>query len=319
MNGPALISIVLPVYNAERYLAAAVQSLLDQSFTRFELLAVNDGSVDRSLEILQQLARRDRRVRVLSRPNTGIVGALNDGIAASTAPLIARMDADDFALPERLAAQYAYMQAHRECVALGTAVDFMDEHNARVMACPRPLQHEQIEAGLLKGDGGMIIHPSAVFRRDALLSIGGYRLSAQYVEDLDIYLRLAMVGRLANLPETLLCYRIHTKSINFTKNTNRHRTKLGVMAEAFRARGLPFRSEDIPDRNASWGNPVLRYREWAATALQFGSRGVAVRHGLAACRLDPLNLQSWRSLRYALTAPIPKRTETKRAAAETPR
>lgn len=304
MNRPAQISVVLPVYNAERYLAAAVESILAQTFTSFELLAIDDGSRDGSLAILRRFAAKDPRVRVISRPNTGIVGALNDGLAAASAPLIARMDADDFALPNRFAAQYAYMQEHPHCVGLGSAVDFMDERDARVMACPRPTAHEQIEAGLLRGDGGMIIHPVAMFRRDALLSIGGYRKIAEYVEDLDVYLRLAQVGRLANLPDTLLCYRIHTTSINFTKNANRYRTKLGVMAEAFRARGLPFNQDDIPDRTAQWTDPVRRYREWAATALQFGSRRVAVRHGFAACRLDPLNPQSWRSLRYALTAPL---------------
>ncbi|HWL14801.1 MAG TPA: glycosyltransferase [Opitutus sp.] len=309
MNRSALISVVLPVYNAERYLAGAMESILAQSFTRFELLAIDDGSRDGSLAILQRFARRDRRVHIVSRPNTGIVGALNDGLAAASAPLIARMDADDVALPDRFARQFNYMEENRNCVALGTAVDFLDESGHRVMSCPRPLDHASIESGLLKGDGGMIIHPSVMLRRDAVLSIGGYRRQAEYVEDLDLYLRLALVGRLANLPETLLCYRIHTTSINFTKNAGRYQTKLGVMAEAFRARGLPFSERDIPDRSAAWADPVRRYREWAATALQFGSRRVAVRHGVAACRLDPWNWQSWRSLRYALTAPIPAKAK----------
>lgn len=304
MNSSVQLSVVLPVFNAERYVAAALRSVLAQSFTAFELIVIDDGSTDRSAEIIRGFAARDSRVLHIRRPNTGIVGALNDGLAAARAPLIARMDADDFALPHRFERQIDYFALHPECVGLGTAVDFIDAHGARVMACPRPLAHAEIEAGLLRGDGGMIIHPSAMFRRDAVYSIGGYRREAQYVEDLDIYLRLARVGRLGNLPDTLLQYRIHPTSINFTKNQNRYRTKLGVMADAFRERGLPFQENDIPDRTRAWGTPAHRYREWAATALQFGDRRVAVRHGFAACRLEPWNRQSWKSLRYALTAPL---------------
>ncbi len=305
MKTSVQLSVVLPVFNAERYVAGAMRSLLAQSFGDFELIVIDDGSTDQSTAIVQRFAERDSRIRLIRRPNTGIVGALNDGLAAARAPFVARMDADDFALSRRFELQLRYLEAHPECVGLGSAVDFIDEHGARVMMCPRPLTHEEIEAGLLRGDGGMIIHPAAMFRREAVYSIGGYRREAQYVEDLDIYLRLARVGRLANLPDTLLQYRIHPSSINFTKNANRYQTKLGVMADAYRARDLPFQESNIPDRSRAWGTPAHRYREWAATALQFGDRRVAVRHGFAACRLEPWNRQSWRSLRYALTARIP--------------
>jgi glycosyltransferase involved in cell wall biosynthesis len=310
MNEVPEISVVMPVFNAARYLEAAIKSILAQTFTNFELITVDDGSNDSSLTILRRYARCDRRIRLITRPNTGIVGALNDGIAASSAPFIARMDADDLAVAERFELQIAYMRSHPNCVGLGTAVDFIDSRDARVMACPRPIAHEDIEAGLLKGDGGTIIHPSVMFLRDAVVTVGGYRPEAQYVEDLDIYLRLAEVGRLANLPEKLLFYRVHPKSINFTKNANRHRTKLAVMAEACRARGLAFRALDYPERHGIWGDPVRRYREWAISALQFGTRRVAIRHGVAACRLEPLNLQSWQSLSYALTAPLPHSAES---------
>src|SRR6266581_3934019 len=107
-SSPA-ISVVMPVYKAERYLAQAVDSILDQTFTDFELIAVDDGSRDQSLQILNGYAQKDQRVRVISRPNTGIVGALNDGIAAARAPLIARMDSDDLSLPQRFEKQVTYL------------------------------------------------------------------------------------------------------------------------------------------------------------------------------------------------------------------
>lgn len=305
MNAPPQISVLLPVYNAQRYLAVAVQSILAQTFARFELIAVDDGSSDDSLAILRKFAARDERVRIITRPNTGIVGALNDAIAAARAPYLARMDADDFAWPERFALQYSYLTAHPNCVGLGSAVDFMDSRDALVMPCPRPSSHEDIEAGLLRGDGGMIIHPAAMFLRDAVVAIGGYRREAEFVEDLDLYLRLAELGGLANLSDTLLCYRVHATSINFTKNADRHQRKLRIMADAYRARGLDFNPAKFPNRHLAWGSPVRRYREWAASSLQFGRRSVAIRHGLVACRLEPFNRASWQALRYAMTAPMP--------------
>src|SRR5205823_4798077 len=117
-----VISVVMPVYNAASYVADAVKSIMAQTFDDFEFIAVNDGSTDRSEAILNEFARADRRIRVISRANTGIVGALNDGIAAAEAELIARMDADDVSSPQRLQRQLAYMQAHPECVALGGRV-----------------------------------------------------------------------------------------------------------------------------------------------------------------------------------------------------
>src|SRR5687767_11217519 len=103
------ISVLVPVFNAQRYLADAIDSILAQSFRDFELIAVDDGSTDRSRAMLDNYARRDPRVKVISRPNTGIVGALNDALAASRADLLARMDSDDVALSDRFEKQLAYL------------------------------------------------------------------------------------------------------------------------------------------------------------------------------------------------------------------
>src|SRR5258706_14041022 len=120
MSSSPAVSVVMPVYNGERYLASAIDSILAQTFTDFELIAVDDGSTDSSLPMLKRYAERDPRVRVISRPNTGIVGALSDAIAAARAPLIARMDADDLSLPLRFERQVAYLSGHPQCVLVGT-------------------------------------------------------------------------------------------------------------------------------------------------------------------------------------------------------
>ncbi len=304
MSAPA-VSVALPVFNAERHLAAAVSSILRQSFADFELLAVDDGSTDGSRRILERFAASDPRLRVISRPNTGIVGALNDACRAARAPLVARMDADDIAFPERLARQVAHLAAHPEIVALGAAVIYLDAAGRPVKPCPRSTDHEQLEPALLAGDGGALIHPVVVFRRAALEQAGLYRPETQYVEDLDLYLRLARLGRLANLPEPLLYYRVHGTSINFTRNAGRHETKLRVLADAHRQRGLPFAPEQLPPPTQNWADLAAHDRDWAVTSMQYGQRRVAVSHALRACRLQPGNRAAWRVLAYALRAPKP--------------
>jgi glycosyltransferase involved in cell wall biosynthesis len=299
-----MISVVLPVFNAAPWLGVALDSLGAQTFSNHEVIAVDDGSTDDTPRILRRHAAADSRIRVITRPNTGIVGALNDGLAAARGGFIARMDADDEAAPDRLARQLDRFIAEPDLVALGTAVTFMDSSGRSVQSCLRPLEHHDIERALLVGDGGAMIHPSVMFRADALWLTGGYRRSAQYLEDLDLFLRLARIGTLANLPEPLLRYRVHATSINFTKNAGRHAVKLDVLREAYAARGLPFDPAQIPAESVH-GDPAYHAREWAASSLAFGSRRVAVGHGCRAVLLEPRSAASWRALRYALTAPKP--------------
>ncbi|HXC01883.1 MAG TPA: glycosyltransferase [Opitutaceae bacterium] len=302
-----IISVVMPVYNADRYLQVALDSITAQTFANFELITVDDGSTDTSLKILRLHAARDPRLRVITRPNTGIVGALNDGLAVARGWFIARMDADDESAPKRFARQLGRFHSDPSLVALGSAVTFMDAAGRSVQPCPRPLLHSEIEHLLLSGDGGALIHPAVMFRASAVRAAGDYRVfqrDAQYFEDLDLYLRLARIGTLANHAEPLLRYRVHTGSINFNQHAGRRAVKLTVMREAYAARGLPFTPEQIPDDTSAHGDPVRHAREWACSSLAYGSRRVAVSHGWRAVCLSPRNVASWRALRFALTAPV---------------
>ncbi len=298
----------MPVYNAARYLQPALDSITAQTLTEFELIAVDDGSTDDSLDILHRHAARDPRLRVIAQANTGIVGALNTGLAVARGGLIARMDADDEAVPQRFARQVERFRTEPGLVALGSAVTFMDADGRSVQACPRSLEHAAIERALLHGDGGALIHPAVMFRADALRRAGGYRdfqREARYYEDLDLYLRLARTGTLANLPETLLRYRVHAESINFEPHAGRRAVKLALLREAWHARGLTFDPAEIPDDSSAHGDPSWHAREWAASALAYGSRRVAIGHGWRAVCLRPRDAASWRALRYAVTAPMP--------------
>lgn len=292
------ISVVMPVYNAARYLQAAIDSILAQTFSDFELVAVDDGSTDNSHAILDSYAARDPRVRVLSRPNTGIVGALNDGLALARGEFLARMDADDIALPERFARQLAWFAERPDGVGVGSAFIYIDARGARLKWNPRQTDHTAIEQALLAGDGGAIIHPAAMFRRAAVDRVGRYRPLAQWIEDLDLYLRLARVGTLGNRPETLLLYRYHEQSVNFTKNAGRLERKLAVLAEAHAARGLPFdpaafRGRVHPDRIGADAA-----RDFAISSLRFSDRFTPWRYAWRALRLEPACRASWSTLAY---------------------
>ena len=116
------VSVLMPIHNGEPTLTEAVESVLAQTFGDFELIAVDDGSTDSSLAKLQSFARGDPRVRILSRPNTGIAGALNDSIQQARGEFLVRMDADDIALPQRFEKQVAYFRAHPDCVLVGSRV-----------------------------------------------------------------------------------------------------------------------------------------------------------------------------------------------------
>lgn len=207
------VTVVLPVYNGEQYLHAAIDSVLSQTFTDFELMLLDDGSTDGSLRIMESYASNDERCVVLTRENRGLVATLNEGIARARGRYIARMDADDIALPERLALQVAYLNANKSCVCVGSAVELMDELGRKLIVWPQLQTDHEIQHECLKGHTA-VCHPAALLRTDALRASGGYRQEMYPAEDLDLWLRLGEMGALSNLPQVLLRYRMHSASIS---------------------------------------------------------------------------------------------------------
>ena len=299
MNPPA-ISVVIPAYNAAEYLESALASVQAQTFADFEIVVVDDGSKDNTKALLDSLAAREPRLRVISRPNTGIVGALNDALAAARGEFVARMDADDLCLPQRFEKQIAFLRAHADCVCVGSAFLYIDAAGRYIKECTRPTDHTAIERELLSGNGGIIIHPSAMFRRAAIEQVGRYREKAQWIEDLDLYLRLAQAGRLANLPEVLFHYRFHEQSVNFTRNQGRHERKLAILAEAHAARGLPFDPAHFPQPAINTSISTDDLRDFAVTSLRYGKNGRPWYYAFRALRAEPGNRKSWRTFTYVL-------------------
>jgi len=306
MNGLPKISVLMPVYNAQRYLAEAVESILNQTFTDFEFLIINDGSTDRSLDILQHYARQDDRIRLTSRPNTGHVKALNEMLAQAKGDLIARMDADDIALPDRFAQQVNFLDRHPEVVCVGGAHAIMDDAGRLLTWLKLPTTDQEIQQKVLAGHGS-ICHPCAMIRREALWAIGGYDETLMPAEDIDLWLKLGEIGKLANLDQPILRYRVHTNSVS-EKSCARQRQNGRIACErAWKRRGIEgtFEAGEMwrpgPDRK-SRHKFMLKYGWWAFNS---GQRQTAIHYALQALRYNFLSWESWQLLYCGLFKPMP--------------
>jgi GT2 family glycosyltransferase len=238
------VSVVLPVYNGERFLTDAVDSILAQTFRDFELIGIDDGSLDGSGEILDRFALADSRVRALRQANAGIIAALNRGLALARGEFIARMDADDVAHPERLARQAAFLDAHPDIAVVGCAVTLIDERGKRIRDVEYPRTPEAVAEFL--EIGAPLAHPAVMMRRDAVLAVGGYREAYRHAEDYDLWLRMAERYRMANLPDRLLLYRQHEAKHSFTYAVEqRFASRIALAAARCRRAGKPDPTEGL--------------------------------------------------------------------------
>jgi glycosyltransferase involved in cell wall biosynthesis len=294
-----LVSVTMAVYNAELYLAAAIDSILAQTLGDFELIAADDGSDDRSRAILERAAQRDPRVQPIFCPHRGLVPTRNAALAKARGEFIAVMDADDLAHPERLARQAVFLREHPEVLALGSDVEAIDPDGWPIRRLGVPLDHAAIDAALMAGRGEALTHPAAMFRREAVLAVGGYRAGGPLGEDVDLCLRLAERGRLANLPETLLRYRHHLRKTTYNCVDYR-RLMHDVLRDARQRRGLdPSRGIELPARPPRT-RPIDYRCEWVRQAVIGGNLATARKHAVTVLREDPLRLRSWQLLVRAL-------------------
>jgi glycosyltransferase involved in cell wall biosynthesis len=296
-----LISVCMPVCNAERYVAEAVENILGQTLGDFEFL-IEDNSTDGTTEILRRYAARDPRIRLEVRPKRGLVAVLNDQIDRARGEFLARMDADDIALPGRFEKQVAYLRAHPECVLVGCRVWEADAEGDPLCEFPTLGGHEEIDAYHFRMKGPALVHPSVMMRRGAVLAVGKYR-NLPIIEDLDLFLRLAEHGRLARVPEFLLMYRIH--SDNASRTESHAERAYGVLCEiltdAYRRRGLPVTLPPPPPLPLPLGPPSLeRDWAWAWRSLNSGIPRTARKYARRVLARRPLSPDSWKLMYCAL-------------------
>ncbi|MCY3864825.1 MAG: glycosyltransferase, partial [Chloroflexi bacterium] len=234
MHSP-VVSVLLAVYNGERFLAEAIESILTQTYTDFELIVIDDGSVDGTAEIIGEYARLDARIRFLQlAENRGQSAALNRGMAEARGDYVAKMDSDDISLPRRLEIQVDFLQSHPGIAVVGAGRKRVDESLEPLRDVDFPLHHAQIIINLFFG-AWSIGGAEAVFRREVLAAMGGFN-SQVLLGDWDLYCRLVERARFANVPERLYWARRHGNNITASHQSRRSQELRGIRARWYKRR-----------------------------------------------------------------------------------
>lgn len=240
------VSVFLPCYNAERTLQEALSSLSKQSHPNFEVVALDDGSTDDTLSILKTWQEKDHRFRVISKPHRGIVDTANEGFIHCRAPLIARMDADDWAHPERLSEQTTYLQEHPDIAAVGSLVEGFSEGEVGkgfqlyFQWLNSLISHEDIAREIFIESP--LPNPSMTFRKSWFRDIGGYQ-DHGWPEDYDLWLRMYLAGgKFAKINRVLLKWREHEQRLTHTDS--RYSVKNFLRAKAHYLAKGPAHSRD---------------------------------------------------------------------------
>lgn len=240
-----LLSVLLPVHNSSAYLRQSIYSILNQTYQNFELIVVDDGSTDGSKIVLDDIVD-SRIIRVTLEKRLGIVAALNAALMKAQGVYIARMDADDIALSERLSRQVDFLNQHLDVAIVGTWIKGFGELK-RSYVHRYPASHPEIKATLLFENP--IAHQSVMIRRSAMdLLTYKYSSDFPFVEDWELWARVVSVGKAANISEVLIQYRIHSTSSSHLHASIQKDSKYRLLERMFLEIGLPFRPEFILER-----------------------------------------------------------------------
>jgi GT2 family glycosyltransferase len=303
------VSVLMPMRNAGAFLAAAVASILDQSWTDLELVVVDDGSTDGSREYISAL--EDERICLVDGPRRGISACMNRALQVASGAIIMRCDADDLYPPGRIALQVEWLAAHPDYVALCGRFCMIGNDGAHVGSPISAFTEELLDAAPRILDRRLWTHLCAfAFRRDAAAALGGFREYFETSEDADFLLRLAEVGPVGFLPVDAYLYRIHDSSITHTQTSIRRRFFEAVAHEMSRdrlatgtdalMRGQP---PALPSETEGAGRPtdarihiaqLLIGEAWQVFAR--GDRAAAIRNALRAVKIRPQHLDAWKTL-----------------------
>ena len=296
MHSHDSISVCIPVYNVAKYLSACIESILLQTQQPEEIVLMDDASTDQSLAVARRLAGFDKRIKVFSKEHTTLGDTRNRMIRSSSYELIAMLDSDDIAVPDRLAKQMVFMNSHQNCVGVGGQVHFMDEFGHLFYRHPwQPQDAASVERQLLQGRGSTIWQSSLMVRRSAFEKVGGYNASLNCSEDMDLYLKLLDIGELCNLSDVLVLIRRHPQSISALGEQGSNRVRRDrILMPILKKRGIndmPLYELGVePASKSAW------YVRSALGYLDAGSPQVALIHWLCALKENPLNADVWRAL-----------------------
>jgi len=229
------VSVLMSVWNGAPWVRDAVESILGQTASDLELIVIDDGSTDGTPALLAALG--DPRLRVERQSRLGLTRSLNRGLSLATAPLLARLDADDVALPERLARQRAFLGAHPEIGLLGTGAREVDTAGRQIQVVRPPEGDAAIRRALIRGNP--FVHSSVMMRRAVLERLGGYDETLAVAQDYDLWLRMSEITRVANLGEPLVVRRLLPDRVSARRDRARLRTEAWVRWRAVRRGAYP--------------------------------------------------------------------------------
>jgi glycosyltransferase involved in cell wall biosynthesis len=299
------VSVLVTAHNAGRYIRTALESLQKQTLEDIEIVVVDDGSTDDTADIVGVMAAEDPRIRLIrGRVCVGISRAANRGLAACRADIIARMDADDVAYPDRLEKQLAFFRAS-DAVAVGCYVEFIDAKGRQLTVIESPTDNDTIQDMLLQGDC-TLWHTGSMIDAAALRRVNGYNVEYGSAVDVDLWLRLGEVGKLANQPEVLQQYRFYNASVSAKKRDQQMNLCRRATLEAAERRGVEprFQQKDhwrAGSTRASRLRFTLRLGWWAFRNDRPKTTAI---YAVKSLGLSPLSREPWAMLRAAGVAQL---------------
>ncbi len=261
MVSSPIVSVLMPVYNGEKYLAEAIESVLNQTFTDFEFIIINDGSTDNSEQIIKRYS--DTRIQYFNNEgNKGLIYSLNKGISFSKGKYIARMDADDISLPKRFEKQVLFLESHKEIGICGASAYRINSDGNKIGLVGRICNPEVLKASLLFSNP--FIHPLIMMERNLIIN-NLYDSSFQHIEDYELWVRLLEKSKGANLPDYLLLYRWHDNNISVTQNAIQKKLTKEIVTKQLFQMGIEATNDDYIVHISTFTNDEIdfpRLKKW---------------------------------------------------------
>lgn len=212
METAPLVSIIIPAFNAEEYLGESILSIIQQSYQDWELIIINDGSVDNTAAIIEDFAQKDNRIIALeNETNKGLVFTRNKGLKKAKGELIANLDSDDIAFPNRIAIQVEFFKKHPNYVLIGSGCELIDDKGNKIGEEKRVVENEKLESLLVFSN--YFINSSVMFRSSTLNEVS-YDENIHLAEDYNFFVKLSTYGKIGNINQPLIRYRVHGNNIS---------------------------------------------------------------------------------------------------------
>lgn len=297
------VTVLMSVYNSEEYLREAIDSILSQTFTDFEFLIINDGSKDDSLKIIKSY--KDKRIRLVSRENKGLVASLNEGIQLARGEYLARQDSDDVSLPSRLAKEVSFLENNPDIALVGSNYTVTDIRGKKLSTTNIFLNHDDLKMTLVTCN--QYGHGTIMLRKSVLDKVGLYDSSVGRVEDYDLWQRISRIAKVANLEDSLYLYRKNDQGISYSNLDLQIKETLQLRDKAFEHYLSNRKQYKLfnysPSGKMYRDRKAIMYRDFAYLYAKKDKNIKALFMMLLATLHQPKNKRNYRYILYILYKP----------------